>query len=157
MTTIDTPTVHLERKLGAPPARVFRAWLEPDLVQRWMAPGEFGVGRVEIDARAGGHFRVWHTASGHDVGGFESEILELVPDEKLVFRWGFVGPERADGPVYDSRLTVSLRESSEGGTVLTLVHERLDALTAAMPDVAEGVGQGWDSAVGKLATLLRSA
>jgi len=35
------------------------------------------------------------------------------------------------------------------------VHERLDALAAAMPQVAENVGPGWDSALGKLAALAR--
>jgi hypothetical protein len=33
------------------------------------------------------------------------------------------------------------------------VHERLDALAAAMPQVAGNVGTGWDSALGKLAAV----
>jgi uncharacterized protein YndB with AHSA1/START domain len=156
MHTTDTPTVHLERTFDAPPARVFGAWLDPALVGRWMAPGDFGVVRVEIDARVGGYFRVWHTGAGGDAGGFESEILDLVPDERLVLRWGFVGPERVEGPVYDSLLTVTFRPSPAGGTVLTLVHERLDALAAALPAVADGVAAGWDSVTSNLATLLRS-
>jgi uncharacterized protein YndB with AHSA1/START domain len=85
------------------------------------------------------------------MGGFECDLLELVPDQRIVFRWGFVGPDRARGQSYDSLLTVTLRDAPDGGTVLTLVHERLDALAAAMPQVAGNVGRGWDSALGKLA------
>jgi uncharacterized protein YndB with AHSA1/START domain len=110
---------------------------------------------AEVDEQPGGHFRIWHADAGAEIGGFECELLELVPDERLVFRWGFVGPDRADGPVYDSLLTVTMREAPGGGTVLTLVHERLDALAAAMPQVAENVGHGWDSALGKLPAAAR--
>ena len=62
-------------------------------------------------------------------------------------------PRRADGPVYGSRLTVTFREEPGGGTLLTLVHERLGELAAAMPGVAENVGPGWESAPGQLAAV----
>ncbi|HKE80045.1 MAG TPA: SRPBCC domain-containing protein [Solirubrobacteraceae bacterium] len=140
--------VTLQRTIAAPPDEVYRTWLEPDLIQRWMAPGDLEATRVEVDARVGGAYRVWHG----DAGGFEAEILELVPGERIAFRWGFVGPDRLDGPVYDSLLTVTLRQAAGGGTELTLVHERLEALRAAMPDVADSVGYGWASALDKLAT-----
>jgi uncharacterized protein YndB with AHSA1/START domain len=65
---------------------VYRAWLEPDLVQRWMAPGDQEVTRVEIDERPGGHWRTWKADDGVILGGFDSELLELVPGQRLVFR-----------------------------------------------------------------------
>jgi len=86
-------------------------------------------------------YRVWQGDADGDVGGFECELLELVPDQRIVFRWGFVGPERAAGPAYDSLLTITLGEAPGGATTLTLVHERLEALLAAMPYVAENVGR----------------
>ena len=43
-----------------------------------------------------------------------------------------------------------LSGAADGGTVLTLVHECLDALAAAMPQVAGNAGPGWESALGKL-------
>jgi uncharacterized protein YndB with AHSA1/START domain len=153
--THDHAAVRLERTIPATPHQVYRAWLEPELLRRWMAPGGLEVTRAEVDEQPGGHFRIWHADAGAEVGGFECELLELVPDERLVFRWGFAGPDRADGPVYDSLLTVTLREAPGGGTVLTLVHERLDALAAAMPQVAGNVGHGWDSALGKLPAAAR--
>ena len=141
--------VRLQRTIPAPPREVYRAWLEPALLQRWMAPGRLEVKRAEVDARVGGHLRIWHADAGFDVGGFDCEIVELVPDERLVFRWGFVGPDRT-GPVYDSRLTITLEAAPGNATALTLVHERLDVLAAALPDVAKNVEAGWDLALDKL-------
>ena len=140
--------VRLQRTIPAPPREVYRAWLEPALLQRWMTPG-FEVKRAEVDARVGGHLRIWHADAGADVGGFDCEIVELVPDERLVFRWGFVGPDRT-GPVYDSRLTITLKAAPGNATTLTLVHERLDGLAAALPDVAKNVEVGWNLALDKL-------
>lgn len=150
MTRPTSPVVRLQRTLPAPPREVFRAWLEPALLRQWMAPG-FEVKRAEVDARVGGHLRIWHADAGGDVGGFEAEILELVPGERLVFRWGFVGPARDAGPVHDSLLTITLRPARGGATTLTLVHERLDALAAAMPQVAGKVEAGWAMVLDKLA------
>ncbi|MBO0705206.1 MAG: SRPBCC domain-containing protein [Candidatus Dormibacteraeota bacterium] len=153
--TTDHAAVRVERTIPAPPHQVYRAWLEPDLLRRWMAPG-LQVSRVEVDERVGGHYRIWHADAGIEMGGFECELLELVPDRRIVFRWGFAGPQRTEGPVYDSVLTITLREAP-GGTALTLVHERLDALAAAMPDVAENVRPGWEFVLEKLAATLSPA
>jgi uncharacterized protein YndB with AHSA1/START domain len=75
------------------------------------------------------------------VGGFDSELLELVPGQRLVFRWGFIGPQRRQGPSFDMLLTISLR-AGPPGTMLTLVGEGLAGLAAAMPAVAANVGPG---------------
>ena len=155
--TAGQTAVRLERTIPATPHQVYRAWLEPELLQRWMAPGGIEVTRAEVDGRPGGHYRIWHADAGTEIGGFDCEVLELVPDERLVFRWGFVGPDRAAGPSYDSLLTVTLRAAAGGGTVLTLVHERLGALAAAMPQVAANVGPGWGSALDKLPAAVAQA
>jgi hypothetical protein len=54
-------------------------------------------------------------------------------------------------------LTITLREAPGGRTALTLVHERLDALRAAMPYVADNVGLGWEMALDKLAGTIGEA
>jgi len=143
--------VRLERTFDAPPERVFRAWLEPHLLRRWMAPGEIATTQAEVDQRVGGRYRIWHTQDGVDVGGFDCALVELVPNERIVWQWGFVGPQRADGPVFDSLLTVILRPTAAGGTLLTLEHTRLDDLATALPDVAGNVEAGWKSVLDKLA------
>jgi uncharacterized protein YndB with AHSA1/START domain/nitroimidazol reductase NimA-like FMN-containing flavoprotein (pyridoxamine 5'-phosphate oxidase superfamily) len=147
--------VRLERTIPAPPGAVYRAWLDPDLLARWMTPGSFTVTWAEVEERAGGRYRIWHAdASGTDVGGFDCELAELVPDQRIVFNWGFVGPQRRGGPAFDSVLTITLREAPGGGTHLTLVHERLDDLAAARPEVAANVGPGWEDVLAKLPRVL---
>jgi uncharacterized protein YndB with AHSA1/START domain len=152
-----TAVVRLERVISASAHDLYRAWLDPGLLQRWLAPGGVTVERAEVEARVGGRFRIWHADAGAHIGGFECEIVELVPSERIVFKWGFVGPERTAGPVYDSLLTITLRAVSINATVLTLVHERLDDLSAGMPQVADRVAAGWELVLEKLAdTLARS-
>jgi uncharacterized protein YndB with AHSA1/START domain len=146
--------VRLERVIPAPPREVYRAWLDPDLLRSWLAPGGITVRRAEVEARVGGHFRIWHVDSGADVGGFECEIVELVPDERIVFHWGWVGPERGAGPVFDSVLTITLNAAPGGATALKLIHERLEDLAAAMPQVADKVKVGWELVLEKLAVRL---
>ena len=151
MTAPERAVVRLRRTFAASPERVFRAWLDPDVLSRWMAPGSMRVARAEVDARVGGRFRVWHAdAAGAAVGGFDAEVLELVPNERIVFLWRFVGPDREADPGHDSRLTVTFAPAPEGGTELTLVHERLDALIRARPEIGLNVESGWASALVRL-------
>jgi uncharacterized protein YndB with AHSA1/START domain len=138
--------IELQRTIPASPERVYRAWLEPDLLRRWMAGGSREVTGAEVDERVGGRFSIEHG----EAGGFEAEILELDAGERIVWLWGFVGPQRDAGPRFDSLLTVTFAERADGATELTLVHERLEALAEAMPEVAEKVEAGWDSALAKL-------
>jgi uncharacterized protein YndB with AHSA1/START domain len=145
----ESTAVRLTRTIAAPPERVYRAWLDPDLLMRWLAPGSMSAPRAEVDERPGGRFAVWHADAGEDVGGIECEILELVPNERLVLKHHFVGPEREADPGMESRLTVSFREVEEG-TELTLVHERLERLRDRMPHVADQVTAGWGSVLDKL-------
>ena len=150
----SSPVVRLERTIPAPPDQVYRAWLDPEVLRRWLAPGGLEVSRLELEARVGGRLRVWHAEAGSQVGGFDCEIVELEPNRRLVFRWGFVGPDRTAGPVYDSRLTITLREEAEGGTLLTLVHEQLEALAAGLPHVADKVQHGWELVLEKLVATI---
>lgn len=116
--TAEQTAVRLQRTIPAPPDRVYRAWLDPDLLRRWLAPTGFTVTRVEVDERVGGHHRIWQAGPDGDMGGFDCELLELVPNQRIVFRWRFVGPDRVAGPAHDSRLTITLRDALGGATAL---------------------------------------
>jgi uncharacterized protein YndB with AHSA1/START domain len=111
------------------------------------------VTRVEVDERPGGYWQTLKADSGTVVGGFDSELLELAPDQRLVFRWGLIGPQRRQGPSFDTRLTVTLR-ADPPGTALTMVHEDLAELAAAMPEIAASVGPGWEALLAKLDKVL---
>ena len=143
-------TVRVRRTIAAPPERVYRAWLDPELMSRWFAPAEFTVRKAEVDERVGGRLRVWHAdGEGNDVGGAESEIVELVPGERIVLRWQFVGPDRATDPALTSRLTITFTPTPDG-TQLDLTHDRLGGLRDRFPEIAQGVRRGWESALDSL-------
>jgi uncharacterized protein YndB with AHSA1/START domain len=150
----SVPAVRLERTFPFPPQQVYRAWLDPKLVGRWLAPGDAEVTHVEVEERVGGRYRVWQSRGGQPQGGCEGEVLELIPNERIVLRWGWAGPEHDAGPVFDSLLTITLRATAGGGTALTLVHDRLDAIAAAHPEIARQVGRGWEITLDKLPRAL---
>lgn len=77
-------TVKFQRVFRAPAERVFRAFIDPDAMCKWLPPHGF-TGRVhEMDARVGGIYRMSFTQLGngqsHSFGG---KFLELVPGERL--------------------------------------------------------------------------
>ena len=87
-------TIKLHRVFKAAPERVYRAFLDPDAMAKWLPPHGF-TGKVHsIDARVGGRykmsFRNHSTGSSHSFGG---EYLELVPNERIVHTDAF-----DDGP-----------------------------------------------------------
>jgi uncharacterized protein YndB with AHSA1/START domain len=144
-------SVELQRTIPASPARVYRAWLDPELLLRWAAPVEHEAVRVEVDERVGGHYRCWHVdAQGRDVGGFDCEILELVPDERIVLRWQFVGPDRRPLADATSRLTIALRPVQPDSCELTLVHDRLDGLERRLPGMTDATRRGWSGTMSRL-------
>ena len=133
------PSLTLKRRLNAPPAKVFAAWTDPEKMKRWMGPGEVATLRAEIDARAGGRYRlVMRSPDGeeHDVSGVYREV---VPNEKLVFTWAWRStPER------ESLVTVLLKPDGDG-TVLTLTHEQFFD-----EDARDRHRHGWIGALDKL-------
>lgn len=144
----------IERIMSASPDRVYRAWIDPEWVRRWMTPGELIIDHVKVDARVGGKIKIRHSLKGQDVGGYEGEFLKLIPGRELVYRWAFVGTEPEKGEYYDSLVTVTLRPAPRGKTHMTIVHEKLEALRRGAPELASQVSWGWNSCLDKLASVL---
>ncbi len=142
-------SVKLQRTIPAPPATVYRAWLDPELIRRWAAPVGWEAVRVEVDERVGGHYRCGHVdAEGRAVGGFDCEILELVQDERIVLRWQFVSPDARPLAEASSRLTITLRPVPPNSCELTLVHDRLS------PDVTDSTRLGWSGTMTRLEQVI---
>jgi len=139
-TAADTrPSLTLTRRLKAPPARVFRAWTDPEQLGRWWGPPGATTVLAEIDLRVGGRFRkVMRSQDGeeHDVRGVYREV---VPDRKLVFTWAWRStPER------ESLVTLELAPDADG-TLLTLRHEQFFDEAAR-----DNHRRGWTAALDKL-------
>ena len=104
--------ITLEQRIKAPPSIVYAYLTDADRWQRWQ-----GVGAT-IDARVGGVFSML-MANGMNALG---EFVELVPDRRVVFTWGWIGlPELPPG---STTVEIDLRPDGEE-TVLVLTHRSI--------------------------------
>lgn len=148
------PTVRVDRTFRAAPDRVFQAFLDPELIRRWITPGEFVVDSVTVEPKVGGRIRVSHSLNGVSYGGFEGLFLEIEPHRRLVYRWAFVGTEPEKGEYFDSLVTVTLRSIPNGGTLVTVVHERLEDVRERAPQIFAQINWGWNNVFDKLTAAL---
>ena len=140
------PTITLTRIIHAPVARVFRAWTDPSLIKRWLAPHPCEVREATADARPGGRYSITVVDPDGNVHTTTGEYREVVTGRRLVKTWfydGFYG--RDERP---SLLTVDFREVRPGVTELTLTHAQLRD-----EEASEGAGAGWVLCLDKLAAL----
>ena len=90
---MPTGTVRLHRVLRATPERIYRAFLEPDAMAKWLPPYGFTCTVHHMDARVGGTYRMsftnFGTGNGHSFGG---EYHELVPNETIRYTDSFEDP-----------------------------------------------------------------
>lgn len=141
----QTGTVRLHRIIRAPADRVYRAFLDPDAMVKWIPPHGF-TGRVhEMDARVGGGYKMsftnFGTGESHSFGG---TYVELVPGERIRYTDRFDDPELAG----EMQVTIELREVT-GGTELGIVQE---GVPEAIP--VEFAIMGWQESLGLLAHLV---
>lgn len=142
---MSTGTVRFHRILKAPPERIYRAFLDPDAMAKFLPPHGF-TGRVlEMDARVGGVYRMQFTNfSNGQTHAFGGRYLELVPNERIV------NTDLFDDPNLPGQMitTISLKAVS-CGTELTAVQE---GIPAAIP--VEMCYLGWQETLMLLAQLV---
>ena len=138
-------TVQFNRVLRTTPERLYRAFIDPDAMVKWLPPNGFTAKVHHMDARVGGTYKMSFTnfSSGksHSFGG---EYLELVPHERI--RW----TDRFDDPnlAGEMTVTVSLNKVSVG-TEVNIVQE-------GIPDVIppDACTLGWQESLALLAKLV---
>ena len=90
---MSTGTVWLHRVLRAAPEHVYRAFLEPNALAKWLPPYGFTCKVHRLDAKVGGTFQMSFTNFGagqeHSFGG---EYLELVPSQLIRYTDRFDHP-----------------------------------------------------------------
>jgi uncharacterized protein YndB with AHSA1/START domain len=152
MIPADRPVlaVRVERTMHAPPDRVFRAFLEPNLLRQWITPDDLAIDRLTVDPRVGGRLEVWHSRNGQSTGKFEGRFVKIDPPRELVYRWAFVGTEPEKGEYYDTLITVVLRPEGEGRTHVSVLHEKLEDLQRGAPHVYVQLVPGWNNCLDKL-------
>ena len=140
-------TIRLHRVLRAEPERIYRAFLDPDAMAKWLPPNGF-TGKVhEMDAKVGGRHKMsftnFTTGKSHSFGG---TYLELRPNELIRYTDKFDDPNLPG----EIQVTVTLKKVL-CGTELNVVQE-------GVPDVipAEMCYLGWQESLVLLAKLVEA-
>ena len=142
---MSTSTIRLYRVLRATPERVYRAFLDPDAMSKWLPPNGF-TGKVhQMDARVGGKHKMsftnFTTGKSHSFGG---EYLELVPHERIRYTDRFDDPNLPG----EMQITATLKKVSVG-TELNIVQEGVPAVIPT-----EACYLGWQESLLQLARLV---
>jgi uncharacterized protein YndB with AHSA1/START domain len=138
-------TVRLHRVLAAKPEKIYRAFLEPDALAKWLPPYGFTCTVEHLDAKAGGTFRMafrnFTTGNSHSFGG---EYLELKPHELIRYT------DRFDDPNLPGvmNVTVKLKAVSVG----TEIEIEQAGIPAAIP--VEACYLGWQQSLMQLALVV---
>jgi len=140
-------TIKIHRALRAEPEKVYRAFLNPEAMAKWLPPNGF-TGKVhQMDAKVGGSYKMsftnFSTGQSHSFGG---TYLELVPNERIRHTDKFDDPNMTG----EMQVAITLKKVS-CGTELNIVQE-------GVPDVipAEMCYLGWQESLILLAKLVES-
>jgi uncharacterized protein YndB with AHSA1/START domain len=138
-------TIRLHRVVRGTPQRVYKAFLDPDAMAKWLPPYGF-TGRVHhLEAKVGGthkmSFTNFTTGKSHSFGG---RYLELEPNQRIRYTDKFDDPNLPG----EMQVTVTLKRVS-CGTEVTVVQD-------GVPDVipAEACYLGWQESLAQLAKLV---
>ena len=128
----------VEQRIAAPPATVYAYLTDPKLWQRWQ-----GV-RAMLDPRVGGIFSIL-MGNGLNARG---TFVELVPDRRVVFTWGWV--DREEIPPGSTTVEIDLRPDG-AETVIVLTHRSMPVAEVELHRL------GWEHYLPRLATAATGA
>jgi uncharacterized protein YndB with AHSA1/START domain len=123
-----------EVSIKAEPATIFTFLIDPDL-QAWLGT------EIDYDPQPGGVYKATYVGNHHALG----EFLEVVPNEKVVFTFGWNEPGHPI-PAGSTRVAITLIPDGDV-TLVRLVHSGLpeDAITDHE--------NGWQFFLDRLATV----
>jgi len=138
-------TVRLHRVLSTSPEKVYRAFIEPDALAKWLPPDGFTATVHQVEARVGGSYRMsfrnFTTGQAHSFAG---KYLELAPSERLRYTDQFEDP-LLPGVI---QVTVTLKKVSVGTEVSILQEGLPDAIPV------EACYLGWQQSLQNMAKLV---
>ncbi len=140
-------TVRFHRVLRSTPERIYRAFLDPDAMAKWLPPNGF-TGKVHsMDAKVGGSYKMsftnFNSGKSHSFGG---TFKELVPNERVSYTDKF-----DDANLPGQMLTTVTLKKVSVGTDVSIVQE-------GIPDMipAEMCYLGWQESLVLLAKLVEA-
>ena len=144
---METNTVKLHRVIKTTPDKLYRAFLDPAAMCKWLPPNGF-TGTVDhVDARVGGTYKMSFTNFGngqsHSFGG---SYVELVPGEKIVHTDSFDDPNMPG----EMRTTIVFK-AVMGGTEVNITQEGIPAMIPT-----EMCYLGWQESLALLTLLVEA-
>lgn len=142
---MSTRTVRLHRVLKATPERLYRAFIDPDAMVKWMPPRGFTDKVHHIEPAVGGTYKMsftnFTTGSSHSFGG---RYLEVVPNERIRHTDRFDDPNLPDEMI----VSVSITPVSVG-VELNITQENVPSVIPL-----EACYLGWQESLEALAQLV---
>lgn len=140
-----TGTVRFHRVLRAPAERIYRAFIDPAAMCKWLPPYGFTGTVHHMDARVGGSYRMSFTnfGTGHS-HAFGGKYLEMKPGERLRYVDEFEDPNMPGA----MQVTIDFKPVS-CGTEISIVQE-------GIPDMipTEFCYLGWQESLAMLANVV---
>ena len=144
---MPTNTIRLHRVLRAEPEKIYRAFLDPEAMVKWLPPNGF-TGKVhQMEAKVGGGYKMSFTNfSSNKSHSFGGKYVELTPHERIRYTDAFDDPNLPG----EIRVSITLKKGS-CGTELSIVQE-------GVPDVipADACYLGWQESLILLAKLVEA-
>jgi len=146
--TDSEPAVVLTRTFRASCDRLYQAWTDPIMIQRWLAPGANVVEQAETDLRVGGRFHLQTRGPDGRQHRISGRYQELEPGKRIVQTWIYEGPLDLL-PGEETLLQIDFAPRDDGTSEMRLSHRRI-----ARADIREAYREDWPSCFDKLAPLL---
>lgn len=139
---MNRPKVKIEKHFTVSAEKVFDAWLDTKMIERWMMGPDLRdeeVLKLETNPKEGGTFSFVVRRDGEELD-HKGTYREIDRPNRLVFTWG-VNEEAGDGSV----VTIEI-QSTESGCRLTLVHE----MDPKWEEYKDRTKKGWSTMLDKL-------
>ena len=140
-----TTTLRLSRVIKAPAERIYKSFLDPDALAKWIPPNGFTGHVHQMDAKVGGAYRMsFSTINRSWTQFFGGKYLELKPYEKIVHTDKFEGDDPNFPNASEMKVTITFKPV-KGGTEVNIVQENVP-----LGPAADGAPEGWKQSLDNL-------
>lgn len=141
--TVDqhVPLVRITREFDAPPAKVFRAHTDPELVVQWLGPRRHEMRIDHYNCHTGGSYRYVHASDGNEFA-FHGSFHDVRPGELIVQTFTFEG--MPDGVALEKLVFEDLGDGRTRLTATSLVDSFQDRDAFVASGMEDGIREGYE-------------
>ena len=138
----DMPAIRITREFDAPPAKVFRAHTDPDLIVQWLGPRRLTMKVDHFDCRTGGSYRYIHVGEDGVEHAFHGCFHEVRPSELIVQTFTYEG--QPDGVALEKLVLHDLGNGRTRLVATSLCDSFEDRDAMLISGMDEGVREGYE-------------